>query len=268
MTNSLRLIAVMFVTALVSAGCLDFSPPPSGIPTVTRTPTATSTPEPTATVATATATSTSTPEPTLTATLTPFDPFAGAPSSTTGGLGFDFVTPTLPGLGGNGSQPTGSLIPTDPGDGTFLPPIPGSATGELTSTPGSGPGAASTATPASWTCHGDERMMFIPDVVTVNEELLITVTSEYEHGYTLLVGPQPITAGNRGRGGPGYYWQWTRKMDKPGLYHFDFHAGPRVESRCVSGEVRVIVGGPPPTPTPMPAVVPTPTATRTPRPDH
>lgn len=274
MTSSLRLVAVMIITALASAGCLDFSPPPTTDATPTRTPTATWTPEPTATVATATPTSTSTPEATLTPTETPFNPFGtGAGTSGTAGSNGGFLGGLFPpGALATPAVGLGTPFPTPGtnGAGVSLPPLPPTVgQGEFTS---SGPQVlpTPTQTPVSWSCNGDERITFVPDVVTVGQNVLITVTSADVHGYTLLqvVGERGLDSIGMGRGGPGYYWQWSRLMDKPGLFKFEFYAGPRVESRCVTGEVRVIVGGAPPTPTPVPAQIPTATPTRTPRPDH
>ena len=113
-------------------------------------------------------------------------------------------------------------------------------------------------------------MQFVPENPVLNDDLLITITSSEDHGYTLLVaeGGLGLEKVAQGRGGPGYYWQWRRKLDRPGLFRFHFYSGPRIESRCVTGEVRVTALGPAPTATPIPALIPTATPTRTPRPDH
>ncbi|MCX6021693.1 MAG: hypothetical protein NTZ05_08175, partial [Chloroflexi bacterium] len=173
------------------------------------------------------------------------------------------ATPLLP-IGGVPSVTTGGA--PAPGTGVTLPPTTGGAPSN-----GAAPGAGTlpvappekTATPISWNCNGDERLEFVPEGPIIGDEVLITVTSAKPLGYTLLVGPSAIERLGEGRGGPGYYWQWKRRMDKAGSFGFDFFAGPRKDSRCISATLRVGAVGAPPTPTTIPKVVPTPTPTRT-----
>lgn len=117
-------------------------------------------------------------------------------------------------------------------------------------------------------------MLFLPESPQVGQEVIITVTSAKEHPYFLLGGSEPFTQVGPGRGGPGFFWQWKKKVDAAGVSRFTFFSGPAPEHQCVTGEFLATGGTPTPTPTftITPTVTPTatktPTPTGTPRPDH
>lgn len=266
MSSQRRFAAVVVLCAFLSFACLSLEPPKSRIdgPRPTSTPTFTPIPSPTEPTRTPTATSTVTPTFTASPTVTPTPSFPDftRPFDT---LGSGTVVVAPPGQ----SQSPGSGVPASfPGPANSGLPGSGTTAGASSGTTGgSAPVAATTPTVVRWECNGDERMDFVPPTPVVGDEVLITVTSAGEHGYVQLTGLLPIEKVGQGAGGPGRYWQWKKKIEKAGLYAFEFYSGPRKEYRCVSAEFRAAAAVPP-TATATPLVLPTPTPSSTPRPDH
>src|SRR5712692_2525265 len=173
--SSIRMLVLALVPALVftSAACLSLRPSlEKRAGSVTPTPvvillTATAvqeTPEPTRT-----ATSTATPIPTETPVLTP-TPLGGVTPTPT-------IIPFTPPFSGS------------PSNTSFSGPVslPGVGTGGS-----SGTGTATSGEPVSWNCNGDEKMTFLPETPHIGEEVLITVSSAGNHGYTLMLGPKAM----------------------------------------------------------------------------
>lgn len=256
-----RFLGLVFLSVFAVAfgvACVEFSPaegPTTQVVAPKSTPIPTFTPPPTS-VPTLTPTSTVTQTPTITPTITP-TVLPGTPTVFS-------IAPFPPPLGLTPSTGTGT--PTFPGTGTGAPPGIGGV-----AVPGETP---------SWECNGDERMIFVPESPKVGDEVLITVTSAKSHFYFLLESSASFTQVGSGKGGPGFYWQWKRKIDTAGVNQFSFFSGPAPEYLCVSGEFRATGGTPTVTPTltitPTVTLTPTvtftptrtPTPTGTPRPDH
>lgn len=249
-------ILVGALALFFGAACVDVAPPPSRLsPTPTTTPTnvPTATPVP----ATATLTSTVTATPTLVVpTATPFV------VATQPGIIYDPVTgrPTVPVF----TPPVG--VPTVSGvfPGGVVPGVP--ITGGNGSTGGStGAGGGPTT---AWGCDGDETIQFVPLSPVVGQKVFIYVTAARDRQFVLLYGPQTTGVADKPiAGGVGLRRAWEVVPTSPGVYTYEFYAGPSPSDLCKTSSFEAVttlarsIG----TPTPS-AQQPTPVAT--PRPDH
>lgn len=226
---------------------------------VTRTPT------PTASI---TPTFTTSPTPTATS---PLDALGTPGAGSVGGP--VVIVPPTPVIVGGGFPSSGTTQPP-----VVVPPVvvPGSNGSGTGSSAGGGIPVVATPTPVPptatptivvWTCNGDERMDFVPAEPLVGDEVFITVSSAGDHAYVQMHGPAPFETIGKGTGGPGFYWQWKKKVDKAGSYTFDFYSGPSQQYRCVTGTFRAGTNTLP-TATPTSRIVATPTPSATPRPDR
>ncbi|MCC6177051.1 MAG: hypothetical protein IT305_17215 [Chloroflexi bacterium] len=161
--------------------------------------------------------------------------------------------------GGNAGYPTPTMTPygyqAPPGYAGFQTPTAtpyGYQAGYPTPNTGFPVGAATTGTPGSDPCYGDEQMTYVPETPRVGNDLIVAISSARPHPYGRLMGTERAEKLGDRPGQLGWVQEWKIVPSYPGDHEYTFYVDSTIPCKKIQLKVEKALATRTPTPTKTP----------------